>query len=54
MNDLLKGLKLPVLALPGVGQMPAAEEDEKEAARATQILAIKTECDGNFSRRIHK
>ena len=27
------GLELPVVALPGVGHMPAAGEDEQEAAR---------------------
>ena len=28
-----KGLECPVVALPGVGHMPAVGEDEKEAAR---------------------
>ena len=35
-----KGLDFPVVALPGVGHMPAAGEDEKEAPRATQRLVI--------------
>jgi ATP-dependent exoDNAse (exonuclease V) beta subunit len=43
-----KGLEFPVVALPGVGHMPAPGEDEKEAARvfylaatgATQRLAL--------------
>ncbi len=35
-----KGLEFPVVALPGVGHMPAAGEDEQEAARATQRLVI--------------
>ena len=43
-----KGLESPVVALPGVGHMPAAGEDEKEAAwvffvaatRATQRLVM--------------
>ena len=44
----------PVVALPGVGHMPAAGEDEKEAARvfyvaatrATQRLVIGVKLDG--------
>ncbi len=28
-----KGLESPVVALPGVGHMPAAGKDEQEAAR---------------------
>ena len=43
-----KGLEFPVVALPGVGHMPAKGEDEQEAAlvfyvaatRATQRLVI--------------
>ncbi len=35
-----KGLEFPVVALPGVGHMPAPGEDEKEAARATQRLVM--------------
>ena len=45
-----KGLEFPVVALPGVGHMPAAGEDEKEAARvfcvaATQRLVITSSGD---------
>jgi ATP-dependent exoDNAse (exonuclease V) beta subunit len=35
-----KGLKFPVVALPGVGHVPAAGEDEQEAARASLRLVI--------------
>lgn len=53
-----KGLEFPVVALPGVGHMPAAGEDEKEAARvfyvaatrATQRLVIGVGGDGGFGR----
>jgi superfamily I DNA/RNA helicase len=53
-----KGLEFPVVALPGVGHMPAAGEDEKEAARvfyvaatrATQKLLITQSADGHFSK----
>lgn len=34
-----KGLEFPVVALPGVGHMPAAGEDEKEAARVFYVAA---------------
>ena len=52
-----KGLEFPVVALPGVGHMPAAGEDELEAARvfyvaatrATQKLVITVSGNGNFS-----
>ncbi len=52
-----KGLEFPVVALPGVGHMPAPGEDEKEAARvfyvaatrATQRLVIGTEGKSKFS-----
>jgi len=55
-----KGLEFPVVALPGVGHMPAPGEDEKEAARvfyvgatrATQRLLIGVGGDGGFSRRL--
>ena len=60
MSDVLcasKGLEFPVVALPGVGHMPAPGEDEKEAARvfyvaaarATQRLVIGIEGDGKLS-----
>ena len=41
MSDLRKGLKLSVMALPGVGHMPAAEEHEKEAARVFYVAATR-------------
>ena len=48
------GLEFSVVALPGVGPMPAAGEDEQEAAgvfyvaatRATQRLVIGVDGDG--------
>ncbi len=51
-----KGLEFPVVALPGVGHMPAPGEDEKEAARvfyvaatrATQRLVMGVGGDGSF------
>src|SRR3990167_9510644 len=51
-----KGLEFPVVALPGVGRMPAAGEDEKDAARvfyvaatrATQRLVLTTSGNGGF------
>ena len=36
-----KGLEFPVVALPGVGHMPAAGEDEKEAARVFYVAATR-------------
>lgn len=53
-----KGLEFPVVALPGVGQMPAPGEDEKEAARvfyvaatrATQRLVIGVGGNGGFGK----
>ena len=56
-----KGLEFPVVALPGVGHMPAKGEDEQEAARvfyvaatrATQRLVIGVGGDGRFGARIH-
>ena len=56
-----KGLEFPVVALPGVGYMPAAGEDEKEAARvfyvaatrATQRLVIGVGGGGGFGRRLN-
>lgn len=55
-----KGLEFPVVALPGVGHMPAAGEDEKEAARvfyvaatrATQRLMLGTGGDGGFGKQL--
>ncbi|MBU3898350.1 MAG: NERD domain-containing protein [Gammaproteobacteria bacterium] len=54
-----KGLEFPVVALPGVGHMPAPGEDEKEAARvfyvaatrATQRLVIGVGGDGGLAKR---
>ena len=56
-----KGLEFPVVALPGVGHMPAAGEDEKEAARvfyvaatrATQRLVMGVGGDGEFVERFY-
>ena len=36
-----KGLEFPVVALPGVGHMPAGGEDEKEAARVFYVGATR-------------
>ena len=55
-----KGLEFPVVALPGVGHMPAAGEDETEAARvfyvaatrATQRLVIGVGGDCAFGKRL--
>ena len=55
-----KGLEFPVVALPGVGHMPAEGEDDKEAARvfyvtatrATQKLIVTTYGQGAFGRRL--
>ena len=55
-----KGLEFPVVALPGVGHMPAAGEDEQEAARvfyvaatrATQRLVIGVGGGGEFGSRL--
>jgi len=54
-----KGLEFAVVALPGVGHMPAPGEDEKEAARvfyvaatrATHRLVIGVGGEGEFGRR---
>ena len=56
-----KGLEFPVVALPGVGHMPAAGEDEKEAARvfyvaatrATQRLLVTVSGDNGFGQRLN-
>jgi hypothetical protein len=55
-----KGLEFPVVALPGVGYMPAKGEDEQEAARvfyvaatrATHKLVIGVGGDGGFAQRL--
>ena len=55
-----KGLEFPVVALPGVGHMPGAGEDEKEAARvfyvaatrATQRLVMGVGGDGGFGKTV--
>lgn len=52
-----KDLAFPVVALPGVGHMPAKGEDEQEAARVfyvaatrvTQRLVIGVGGDGAFA-----
>ncbi|SFU70036.1 UvrD-like helicase C-terminal domain-containing protein [Polaromonas sp. YR568] len=36
-----KGLEFPVVALPGVGNMPAAGEDEKEVSRVFYVAATR-------------
>lgn len=53
-------LEFPLVALPGVGHMPAPGEDEKEAARvfyvaatrATQRLVIGVGGAGGFGQRL--
>ena len=52
-----KGLEFQVVMVAGVGQMPAAGEDEKEEARvfyvaATQRLVIGVSGEGGFGRRL--
>ena len=55
-----KGLEFPVVALPGVGHMPAMGEDEQEAARvfyvavtrATQRLLVTLSGDAGFGKRL--
>ena len=55
-----KGLEFPVVALPGVGHMPAPGEDETEAARvfyvaatrATQRLVMGVGGDGGLGQRL--
>lgn len=57
-----KVLEFPVVALPGVGRMPAAWEDKKEAARvfyvaarrATQRLVMGVGGDGEFGVRLQQ
>ena len=41
MRNLCERLEFPVVALPGVGHMPAAGEDEKEAARVFYVAATR-------------
>ena len=58
--NVSKGLEFPVVALPGVGHMPAAGEDEQEAARvfyvaatrATQRLVIGVGGGAQFGKRL--
>ena len=42
-NDMWvsKGLEFSVVALPGVGHMPAAGQDEAEAARVFYVAATR-------------
>jgi len=55
-----KGLEFPVVALPGIGAMPLAGEEEKEearlfyvaATRATQRLIITVSGEGAFGHRL--
>jgi superfamily I DNA/RNA helicase len=55
-----KGLEFSVVALPGIGQMPAAGEDEREearifyvaATRATQRLVLTMSGSGGFGARL--
>ena len=47
-----KGLEFPVVALPGVGHMPAKGEDEQKAARATQKLVIGVGRNEGFGGRL--
>ncbi len=57
-----KGLGFPVVALPGVGHMPAKGEEEKEAARvfyvaatrAIQKLVIAVSGDGKFGSKLDR
>lgn len=55
-----KGLEFPVVALPGVGQMPTPDENEQEAARvfyvaatrATHRLLITLSGEGRFGKQL--
>jgi hypothetical protein len=55
-----KGLEFPVVAMPGIGQMPAAGEDEQDearlfyvaATRATSKLLITVSGNGSFGQRL--
>ncbi len=56
-----KGLEFPVVAVPGVGQMPGSREDPHDearllyvaATRATQRLMMLVSGDGEFGRRLN-
>lgn len=60
MIQVSKGLEFPEVALPGVGHVPAAGEDETEAARvfyvaatrAMQRLALTVSGDSGFGARL--
>ena len=39
--NVSKGLVFPIVALPGVGHMPAKGEDEQEAARVFYVAATR-------------
>lgn len=55
-----KGLEFPVVAMPGVGHMPAPDQDAQEearlfyvgATRATQRLIVGVSGDGAFGRKL--
>lgn len=55
-----KGLEFPVVAIPGLGRMPVAGEDEKEearlfyvaATRATHKLIVTASGDGRFGEQL--
>ena len=47
-----KGLEFPVVALSGVGYMPAMGEEEKEATRATKRLVMGVGEDGKLGRKL--
>ena len=55
-----KGLEFPVVAVPGVGQMPLANQDETDAARlfyvaatrATSRLVVTVSGEGEFGRHL--
>jgi ATP-dependent exoDNAse (exonuclease V) beta subunit len=37
-----KGLEFPIVALPGIGQMPAQGQDEMDAARVFYVAATRS------------
>lgn len=55
-----KGLEFPLVAIPGLGHMPVADEDEKEearlfyvaATRATEALIVTASGNGAFGERL--